>query len=275
MITPTCTIQWIKHLSLFCLISCIAFQSSFSWVVYKLNILFGVQASHSGSGTLTETVLVNNFCSSVRRRRPTRDLNQRSPTRTPCPNLHPTLPSRWEASAWPAAAMLAGSQGWLRRSVSPVRGGVSTLASLTPGQWFLTVRTATVSEPQTMWKRAWSCSAESCTVQPVCALSAGGKTRSKYMLFLCHWHPDTAPTLNSYHSLNSIQLNFLCIALFTIQDCHKAALQRALAWEPLRASLGRQWQGKTPSLAGRNLEQNQASEGEPSASGRHWADLMV
>ena len=28
-----------------------------------------------------------------------------------------------------------------------------------------------------------------------------------------------------------------------------------------RASLGRQWQGKTPSLAGRNLEQNQASEG--------------
>ena len=25
----------------------------------------------------------------------------------------------------------------------------------------------------------------------------------------------------------------------------------------------------------RNLEQNQASEGEPSASGRHWADLMV
>ena len=25
------------------------------------------------------------------------------------------------------------------------------------------------------------------------------------------------------------QFNFICIALFTIQDCHKAALQRALA----------------------------------------------
>ena len=30
-------------------------------------------------------------------------------------------------------------------------------------------------------------------------------------------------------SNNSIQFNFICIALFTIQDCHKAALQRALA----------------------------------------------
>ena len=30
-------------------------------------------------------------------------------------------------------------------------------------------------------------------------------------------------------SFNSIQFNFICIALFTIQDCHKAALQRALA----------------------------------------------
>ena len=27
----------------------------------------------------------------------------------------------------------------------------------------------------------------------------------------------------------SIQFNFICIALFTIQDCHKEALQRALA----------------------------------------------
>ena len=27
----------------------------------------------------------------------------------------------------------------------------------------------------------------------------------------------------------SIQCNFICIALFTIQYCHKAALQRALA----------------------------------------------
>ena len=40
------------------------------------------------------------------------------------------------------------------------------------------------------------------------------------------------------HSFNSIRFNFICIALFTIQDCHKAALQRALAWGPLRASLG-------------------------------------
>ena len=32
-----------------------------------------------------------------------------------------------------------------------------------------------------------------------------------------------------FDSFNSIKFNFICIAFFTIQDCHKAALQRALA----------------------------------------------
>ena len=47
---------------------------------------------------------------------------------------------------------------------------------------------------------------------------------------------------------NSIKFNFICIVFLTIQDCHKAALQRIQAWDPLRASLGRQSQGKTPGL---------------------------
>ena len=50
-----------------------------------------------------------------------------------------------------------------------------------------------------------------------------------------------------------IQFNFICIVFLSKGLCHKAALQRAgLQW----ASLGQQWQGKTPwQITGRNLEQ--------------------
>ena len=40
--------------------------------------------------------------------------------------------------------------------------------------------------------------------------------------------PDCASTLLLI-CIKYIQFNFICIALFTIQVCHKAALQRALA----------------------------------------------
>ena len=53
-----------------------------------------------------------------------------------------------------------------------------------------------------------------------------------------------------------IQFHFICIALFTIQDCHKAAWQWALA--------------RKNSLTGGNLEQDQASEGDLTVGGC-WA----
>ena len=43
------------------------------------------------------------------------------------------------------------------------------------------------------------------------------------------WQKPIVTILLSERSNDSIQFNFICIALFTIQDCHKAALQRALA----------------------------------------------
>ena len=61
------------------------------------------------------------------------------------------------------------------------------------------------------------------------------------------------------NQFNSIQFNFICIALLTKELCHKAVLQRT---GPLWVSLGQQWQGKTPwQMTGRKLEQNRTQRG--------------
>ena len=75
----------------------------------------------------------------------------------------------------------------------------------------------------------------------------------------CSYLPETPVEACSDFQFNSIQFNFICVALLTKELCHKAALQRT---GPHWVSLGQQWQGKTPwRITGRNLEQNRTQRG--------------